>query len=46
MLELLHYQENEENKGSQMGHTRKKVDVKIRRKFLFNIQQFDKKTLM
>ena len=29
-----------------MGHTRKKVDVKIRRKFLFNIQQFDKKTLM
>jgi hypothetical protein len=24
MLELLHYQENEENKGSQMGHTRKK----------------------
>jgi hypothetical protein len=24
MQELLHYQENVENKGSQIGHTRKK----------------------
>ena len=24
MLQLLHYQENNKNKGSQMGHTKKK----------------------
>jgi hypothetical protein len=29
MQKLLHYQENGENKGSQMGHTKKKKKKKI-----------------
>ena len=31
MLQLLHYQENNKNKGSQMGHTKKK-NLKERKK--------------
>jgi hypothetical protein len=32
MLKLLHYQENGENKGIQMGHTKKKYLKKGKKK--------------
>jgi hypothetical protein len=35
MLKLLHYQENGENKGSQMGHTKKKNIKKKKKKKRF-----------
>jgi hypothetical protein len=35
MLQLLHYQENNENKGSQMGHTKKNLTkVLLNRKII------------